>query len=131
MNTPQFPLARRARAGLSVLLLVLIGCLVALLPFVPAARPAYAAAHTAGSFAELEAAINAANASAEDDTITLTADITLGGALFGLLGATLAMPVTAMMLITQRRMREYRWEHIGHSIEAERRPKELQSEPAE
>lgn len=45
--------------------------------------PAHAAGSTAGSAAELIAAINAANASAADDVITLTANITLTEAYSG------------------------------------------------
>jgi len=59
--------------------------LLALFPF--AATPAtYAADYTVSDFAQLESAINDANNSAADDTITLDSDITLTGTLPTIIG---------------------------------------------
>ena len=73
MSTQYSSLKRIARNIIIVFILLIV-----LLHPSGAAR---AASFTAGTFSELETAINTANGNSEADTITLTADITLTGAL--------------------------------------------------
>lgn len=70
-------LPRRLTLSLWLLLLAI----VLLLASFAVARPAHAANFTAGTYTELVDAINQANTLAGDDTISITADITLTGLL--------------------------------------------------